>query len=212
MTLAIHVVFIIDFDLFLAINNPLLITFVVVIVFCNVTVYRETRRHEQQIADQQVSVEARENFLGQKRALKLTATIVALGILNYLPAVSFRRVKDPLKQIVTIDTLCAIYMTVSTLAVLNSFVNPFIYCFKLRPFRVAFIELLLGKNHVQAEEFERKIFGGNAVANAESSQEGVRETQAVCQVNVREEEDVCQVNAVANNEPNQQGEREEQDH
>ena len=66
LTLAIHVVFIIDFDLFLAINNPLLITFVVVIVLCNVTVYRETRRHEQQIADQQVSVEARKKFLGAK--------------------------------------------------------------------------------------------------------------------------------------------------
>lgn len=94
--------------------------------------------------------------MGQKRALKLTATIVALGILNYLPAVSFRRVKDPLKQIVTIDTLCAIDMTVSTLAVLNSFVNPSIYCFKLRPFRVAFIELLLGKTMLKLTNLKGK--------------------------------------------------------
>ena len=50
---------------------------------------------------------------------------------------------------------------------LNSFVNPLIYYLRLRQFRVALIELLMRKNRNEAEEFERKIFGSNVVANRE---------------------------------------------
>ena len=55
----------------------------------------------------------------------------------------------------------------SSLAVLNYFVNPLIYYIRLRQFRVALIELLMRKNRNEAEEFERKIFGSNVVANRE---------------------------------------------
>ena len=52
------------------------------IVFCHVTVYRETRRHEQQLAAQQVTQEAREQFENDKKALKLTSIILgALAII-----------------------------------------------------------------------------------------------------------------------------------
>ena len=57
------------------------------IVFCHVTVYRETRRHEKQIADQQVTQDAREQFQYNKKALELTTTI--LGVLALLHT-SFR--------------------------------------------------------------------------------------------------------------------------
>ena len=60
----------------------------------------------------------------------------------------------------------------SSLAVLNSFVNPLIYYLRLRQFRVALIELLMRKNRGEAEEFERKIFGSNVVANLELNQRG----------------------------------------
>ena len=49
-------------------------------------------------------------------------------------------------------------MAVSTLVILNSFVNPFVYYLRVREFRVALIELLRRKNHNKAEQFERKIF------------------------------------------------------
>ena len=41
---------------------------------------------------------------------------------------------------------------------LNSVVNPIIYTVRNRHFRVAFIEMLLGKTPQEAEENERKLF------------------------------------------------------
>ena len=39
------------------------------IFFCQVVLYFETRRHEKEIATQQVSVEAREKFITEKKLL-----------------------------------------------------------------------------------------------------------------------------------------------
>ena len=63
-----------------------------------------------------------------------------------------------MKNIVNLDKLWAIHVAVSTLVILNSFVNPLVYYLRVRQFRVALIELLMRKNHNEAEEFERKIF------------------------------------------------------
>ena len=71
-----------------------------IILLCNAIVYREARRHEKQIASQQVDAATRENFLSQKRAFKLTLTIIAFVIISYLPTVSFRKLREPLKDIV----------------------------------------------------------------------------------------------------------------
>lgn len=81
--------------------------------------------------------------------------------------VIFRISIECLKDIVTLGTLWAIRAAASSLAVLNSFVNPLIYYLRLRQFRVALIELLMRKNRNEAEEFERKIFGSNVVVNRE---------------------------------------------
>ena len=43
--------------------------------------------------------------------------------------------------------------------VFNSFINPIIYCVRMRQFRVAFIELLLRKSSAQAEDMELRVCG-----------------------------------------------------
>ena len=159
--------FFIDHGLFEVINSVLASAFIAIILLCNAIVYREARRHEKQIASQQVDAATRENFLSQKRAFKLTLTIIAFVIISFLPMVIFRISIECLKDIVTLGTLWAIRAAASSLAVLNSFVNPLIYYLRLRQFRVALIELLMRKNRNEAEEFERKIFGSNVVANRE---------------------------------------------
>ena len=45
---------------------------------CQAVLYYETRRHKKKIAGQQVSVEAREKFLREKKTLKLTTTVIFL--------------------------------------------------------------------------------------------------------------------------------------
>ena len=56
------------------------------------------------------------------------------------------------------------------MVLLNSFFNPIIYSFRLREFRVAFIELICKTaNIAEAEQREMKIFGTpNAVVRIEA--------------------------------------------
>lgn len=52
----------------------------VTIFFCHVKVFRETRRHEQRIAAQQATLRARNEFERNKKAVNLTAIILAACI------------------------------------------------------------------------------------------------------------------------------------
>ena len=68
-----------------------------------------------------------------------------------------------------------IFSLVSSLPILNSLFNPFIYAVRMRYFRVAFIQLLSRKTIQQAEDLERKIFRPRqigVVANVEQGQNG----------------------------------------
>ena len=176
--------------------------FIVIIVVCHAIVYKETRRHEQQIAAQQVSPEARESFLKEKRALKLTAIVLSVLIFCYLPAFSFRSARNALKGKFSLDVIYAVLFATICLATVNSLINPLIYCAKQRQFRVAFIELLFRKNVSEAKKFEKRFFrSANAVASQERQQEreGHNHRENV-QERKREEQP----------EDNQGGEREEQ--
>ena len=57
------------------------------IVHCHVTVYIETRRHERQLASQQVTQEA---FKPYTKAFKLTLIILAVLLLCSIPGIIFR--------------------------------------------------------------------------------------------------------------------------
>ena len=184
VSVIVHIVSLIDEELFRTIIGVVVVSLVVIIAVCNVIVYREVHRHEKQIAAQQVDVATRENVLSQKRAFKLTLTIIALLVISFLPVIIFRRLKEPLERIVSFGTLTCIFMAVYSLPAFNSFVNPFIYCIRLRQFRVSFIELLMQKNHHEAVEFEGKIFGINVVVSFESNRRAEREEQHTNQANV----------------------------
>ena len=56
--------------IYINVNNILLFVCLAIIIYCQVEVYRETRRHEKQMATQQVSEEAKQKFLKEKKALK----------------------------------------------------------------------------------------------------------------------------------------------
>ena len=79
----------VDKTVFVGINNTFVVLSVSFIVFCHLTVYRETRRREKQLAAQQVTQEAREQFQKDKKAFKLTSTILAMLVVCFLPLVVF---------------------------------------------------------------------------------------------------------------------------
>ena len=139
-------VLLIDVEMVRAIITAVVISLIAVVVFCNIIVYREAHRQEKQIAAQQVDMATKEKILSHKRAFKLTLMIITLTVISYFPGTIFVRFKEPLKNVVSLGTLTSIFMVVGSLAAFNSLVNPFIYCIRLRQFRVAFIELLIRKN------------------------------------------------------------------
>ena len=65
-SLILHIPLMMDRDIFLIINNTFIALSFAIIVFCQITVYREVRRHGKQLSTQQVTEEARQKFLKQK--------------------------------------------------------------------------------------------------------------------------------------------------
>ena len=142
------------------------------IIFCQVVVYCETRRHEKQIAAQQVSLEARQKFLNEKKAFKLTTTLLLILVLTYSPIIIVRILI--VKSVInSVNVAYIAFFAAIVIVHLNSLINPIVYCVRVRQFRVAFIEILLRKSNAQAEDVERKVFGKlkAAVAPLEEGQE-----------------------------------------
>ena len=131
---------------------------IVLPVYFNVTVYKEVRRNEKQIAANQVSLEAKENLLKKKKAFYTTVIVLLVILLCYIPVnisliilVSFKKRIPPN---IAVNASFLLFL----LPVLNSLLNPLIYAFRIRYFRVSFIQLLSRKSTSEAEEFEKKIF------------------------------------------------------
>ena len=176
-----------NFAVFIPINNTLIGLSIIFIVLCHVTVYRETRLHEQQIAVQQVTQEAKEQLQNNKKALKLTSIILAALLCCYIPTFVLRIFAVRYRSIISVETKYLVFFFLTTLMSLNSLLNPLIYAVRLRQFRVAFIELTCRSvNMTEAEAIEMRVFGApNTVATLESGREHEeRDQQNVEQTNV----------------------------
>ena len=127
-------------------------------VYFNVTVYKEVRRNEKQIAANQVSLEDKEKLLNKRKALYTTVIVLLVILLCYIPVniclIILLSFKKRIPPNITVNTS----FLLDLLPVLNSLFNPLIYAFRIRYFRVSFIQLLSRKSISEAEEFEKKIF------------------------------------------------------
>ena len=135
------------------------------IVYCHITVYGETRRHEKQLASQQVTQEARQQFERDRKAFKLTSIILAVLFLCFLPGFISALVLTRLGTEVKTEARYLLHSFSVSIVFMNSLLNPIIYSVRIRQFRVAFIELLFRTvNIAQAEQIEMRFFGAtNAV-------------------------------------------------
>ena len=129
------------------VNAVIISSGVAIIIFCQVVLYYETRRHEKQIAANQVSEDNKRKFLTEKKALKLTTTVLFVLVLTYLPLmlvfILYRISFIASLNAVRISTAIGIF-----LILLNSLINPVIYCIRTRQFRIAFTEILFGKSNL----------------------------------------------------------------
>ena len=173
LSIILYINFAANRSVFMTINNTFYGLCLAFILFCHVTVYREIRRHEKQIAAQQVTVEARKQFEKDKKAFKVTFIIIIVLMLCYVPILIFSAVLERFRSKISLQVLYICFFFTTLMAFLNSFFNPIIYSFRLREFRVAFIELICKTaNIAEAEQREMKIFGTpNAVVRIEAGQE-----------------------------------------
>ena len=146
----------------IAVYLPLLILLSAITYF-NVSIYKEVRRAEKQIAANQVSLDAKEKLLKNKKAFYTTITVLLSLFLCYVPINIFCYTFNLFKESIPIKVKYTVLGLVSLLPVLNSLFNPLIYVARIRYFRVAFIQLLSQKTTSQAEELERKIFRSRQV-------------------------------------------------
>ena len=147
-----------DNNLYLTVDNSTMFLCMAIIFYCQIVLYYETRRHQKEIAAQQVSLEAREKFLKEKKAFKLTTTVLFFLILCYLSLILARTLIS--KSVIKSVNLAYIALFAGIIvAIFNSIVNPIIYCVRIRQFRVAFIQLVFRKSNTQAENLEKRVFG-----------------------------------------------------
>ena len=143
----------------LAVSEVLLI---ILLIYCNVSVYKEVRRSEKQIAANQVSLEARKKILRNKKAFYTTVIITLVILLCYFPLIISLATLSYFKSRISPNVGLLVLYIFILLPVLNSLFNPLIYAVRIRNFRVAFIQILSRKTAAQAEEVERKIFSDNS--------------------------------------------------
>ena len=142
--------------------------------YFNVAVYREVRRNERQIAANQVSLEAKEKILKNKKAFYTTLVVLIVIFLCYVPVNICFAIIASSKGRIPANVGHIILYLVTLLPLLNSLFNPLIYAVRIRYFRVAFIQLLSRKTLARAEELERKIFGPRQIGvmvNVEQGQD-----------------------------------------
>ena len=176
-----RVLSVLDIILISRTNSIFIILSIGLIVYCHITVYSVTRRHEKQLASQQVTQEARQQFERDRKAFKLTSIILAVLLLCFLPGFIIISALG-LTSLGTEATAEARYLLHSfsvSIVFMNSLLNPIIYSVRIRQFRVAFIELLFRTvNIAQAEQIEMRFFGatnavGHVVGNkAEEDEQG----------------------------------------
>ena len=150
------------------------------LVYLNVFVYKEVRRSEKQIIANQISLEAKQKLLKNKKAFYCTIIVLLAISLCYFPAYIIIVILESfLKDSIPINAKQVIINLLSLLPILNSLFNPLIYAVRIRYFRVAFIQLMWKKTLTQAEQLERKVFGPRqiqviATADGIEQEEGMR--------------------------------------
>ena len=140
----------------LIVSDTLLI---ILLIYSNVSVYKEVRRNRKQIAADQVSLEAKNKLLKNRKAFYTTVIVLLVILLCYVPSNISSVILVSFTERIPLNIKITAFYVITLLPVLNSLFNPLIYAVRLRNFRVAVIQLLSRKTIAEAEEIESKIFG-----------------------------------------------------
>ena len=132
---------------------------IILLSYFNVSVYKEVRRNQKQIAANQVSIEAKEKLLKKTKAFYTTVILLLVILLCYISTFICAFILFSFTERIPFNIKVIAFYVITLLPVLNSLFNPLIYAVRLRTFREAVIQLWPRKTIAEAEELENKIFG-----------------------------------------------------
>ena len=114
------------------------------ILYCHLSVYFVTRRHEKQIKSEQVSLQAAADFAKEKKALKTARMIIMALLVCFLPLfVHYFLLHAYFKSSSYIVNVIVLSQPIFvSFFLLNSLCNPIIYCYRNKSFRKTCKELL----------------------------------------------------------------------
>ena len=153
-SLIFHLYFLImkDTTTFTVINNAFTGSSIAFTVLSHLTVYRESLRHQKQIAGQQVTPDARKKSLRDQRAFKVTTLFIAVLLLCYVPTIIGRIVTTTYRSSFTLEAMYIIFFSTLSISLLNSFINPILYAVKIRELRAVFMEIMCKKANIRDVE------------------------------------------------------------
>ena len=108
---------------------------VILFIFCSYLIlYRETFRHQKKIKTQQLPQEEVERFANEGKALKTTVFVVGAVVLCFAPVFLFLMLS--VVGLFQASVLFSVFLPcVRTLFMLNSILNPLIYCWRQKEMR-----------------------------------------------------------------------------
>ena len=112
----------------------------VVIGFCQVAVFLESRRHLQHILAHQVSEAAAKEILKKGKAARTTTLVVGALLLSYAPVILCDSVTLVLPF--SMDAKLGAFFVMEIFVFANSLISPIIYCIRTQDFQRALRELL----------------------------------------------------------------------
>ena len=116
---------------------------ILVITYCHITVYFVSRRHMKQIKSELVSRKETVKFLNERKALKTTTIIIGFLFASNIPGMFYSIVGYFLPEgVYTLRLTAPLPPFATTCILINSFFNPFIYCWRNKELRKVFFELL----------------------------------------------------------------------
>ena len=117
-----------------------------VMVYCHVSVYFTCRRHVIQIKSEQVSRDATTKFLEERKAWNTTTIIISGVIISFLPGIISFSVFRSSPFLVLQRISYSLQPFCFSCFMLNSLLNPIIYCWRSKVIRQAMLQLLRKQN------------------------------------------------------------------
>ena len=124
----------IQFEVGVRIISFVLISCILFVVFSYMILYRETRRHQKMIKTQQLPQEEVERFTKENKALKTTVYVVCAVIFCFMPTGASLALWSA-RFITSVSSILIISSWARTCSMLNSLLNPLIYCWRQKEMR-----------------------------------------------------------------------------